>query len=443
MLLPRWAQASKVSRRFLLLAPAGIAFAAARSESMDISNDATSQGEPFRSLLDRYLSFGSKQSGGVGDNACGEWVEGFLMAQGLATRRQAIQVPSFAEEAAFLKAGSFQMPILPQFVMTPTEADGVRGPLVCFETNTDPTLPNVAGAIAALVLPFARWSSIAQFGIATKVKDLFAKGAKAVVLVTTGPTGEAVFLNTPLSLSFRGPVAIAAPNLMRKVFEQAGAAPEAFLALNGRSATRGAFNVIAKRDVGGAKTIVISTPRSGWGPCAGERGPGIAIFLELARWLSTLRVKFNLVFVCTSGHEYEGFGGDTFLNELAPQPAETHLWLHLGAGIAARDWHETGAQLRPLKSADPQRFLVATPDHMNVVSECFEGLPGLDVPYSSGDGAQGELKQILAAGHRSALGAFGAHRFHHTLLDDGRCVGPELIYPAFTAFQKFIATAMG
>ena len=54
--------------------------------------------------------------------------------------------------------------------------------------------------------------------------------------------------------------------------------------------------------------------------------------------------------------------------------------MHLGAAVAARDWHERGAQLSPLPSADPQRFLLASGALLNAARAAFAGQPGLEAP---------------------------------------------------------------
>ena len=59
----------------------------------------------------------------------------------------------------------------------------------------------------------------------------------------------------------------------------------------------------------------------------------------------------NLELLATSGHEYEYMGGEHYLTQSPPPPARTRLWVHIGASLAARDWHELGPRLLPLPSA--------------------------------------------------------------------------------------------
>jgi hypothetical protein len=113
----------------------------------------------------------------------------------------------------------------------------------------------------------------------------------------------------------------------------------------------------------------------------GERGPGLAAWLGLARWAAERRLPVDLTFLCTSGHEYDNAGGIAYLARLALAPAKTALWAHLGANVAARDWHDLGPSLQPLSSADPQRYMVASDSLLGEVRRAFAGQPGLQDPY--------------------------------------------------------------
>src|SRR5690606_13343234 len=100
--------------------------------------------------------------------------------------------------------------------------------------------------------------------------------------------------------------------------EQSGSS--ANLVIEGRAFRRPAFNLTARLDRGAEKTLVISTPRSGWFGCAGERGSGLAAWLLLARWAAGARLPVNLTLVATSGHEYEYAGGELYIAQMAPKP---------------------------------------------------------------------------------------------------------------------------
>lgn len=388
-----------------------------------------------QTILERYAAFGDKASGGPGDTACGAWLEGELKALGFAVARQAFETPAYDGEAT-LSVGAARADLIPQAIVTPTAAAGLTGRLY------------LAGAgrgegIALVVLPYARWSTILGFAQA-RVRAAFAEGASAVVIVTTGPTREALALNAPADHPlFDRPVAVLAPKDADPFLEAAAKGETATLRMAGRSYRRPAFNVTATLDRGAARWLVLSTPRSGWFGCVGERGSGLAAWLMLVRRAAAARWPVNLALVATSGHEYEYAGGERYIADLAPKPDRTALWVHLGANVATRDWHERGQMLAPLPSADPQRFLLASAPLLPAATAAFAGQPGLERPYAADPKqAAGELGSILSAGYGSAMGVFGAHRYHHARTDDLRCVSPALIPPVVDAFAKVIDTAV-
>ena len=381
-------------------------------------------------ILERYHSFGDKASGGPGDEASGVWLEGELKALGYAVARQGFQAPAYEGEAT-LTCGAAKAGLIPQAIVTPTPPAGVTGPLHGGDRD---------GGIALIVLPHARWSTALGL-VEQRVKA--AKG-DAVVLVTTGPTGEAVALNAPADRKlFDRPVAVLAPRDAQPFVTAAAKGEAATLTMAGRSFRRPAWNVTARLDRGAPRWLVLSTPRSGWFGCAGERGSGLAVWLMLSAWAARTKLPVNVALVATSGHEYEYQGGELYIHDVAPKPRDTALWLHIGANVAARDWHERGAQMSPLPSADSQRFLLAAAPLVPALTAAFAGQPGLEKPYAADPRmAAGELASILSAGHRMAMGIFGVHRFHHTRSDDLRCISPSLVPPVVEAFAKVIGPAL-
>lgn len=423
----------RVTKRALfvggLLATLGASLtrAATRSTMPSIADD-----------LSTYIGFGVKASGGEGDNASGAWIEKRLAELGFEVSRQTFDVPFFEPVATSITVGDATVPLVPLLPVKTTGADGREGAFVIARADAPDATTIDSGSVVALVLPHRRWSTAAIPLVQNAIKVCFAKGAAAIVFVTTGPTGEAIALNVSPDAIYDGPVGVIGSNDL-VALAKAGRNPRARATLDGKTGKRSAFNVIATSQPERSPRIVVSTPRSGWGVCAGERGPGVAAYLAVAALIAER--KLPVTFVCTSGHEFENLGGHHFLRHEAPKIDAVSLWLHLGANLAARDWHETGAGLAPLPSADPQRILMASEDMLPIVREAFAGLPGLEAPYKLSAEAQGELKEIRAAGYTRALGIFGAHRYHHTKLDDQRCVRAELVAPVVQALAKVIDRA--
>lgn len=389
--------------------------------------------------LDKYIGFGSKQAGGPGDNACGAWLSGEIAQLGFAVEQQPVSVPWFEPVRSELLCGDARAGVWPQPIVVPTGPEGARGPLVRIDGAGRPA-GSLAGAIALLDLPFARYSTAVAKPIRVPIEAAFAAGAVAVVVITNGPTGKVIALNADgRKPMFAGPVALLAPADAGPFLAAAIRGDRATLIVTGRGGRRQAGNFIGRLDRGRKRWIVVSTPRSGWYGCAGERGGGVAAWLWLARWASKAVANHNLAFICNSGHEYENLGAAEALKATAPRPEDTHFWLHLGANVASQDWHDLTGQVLP--GIDTQRYLSVTPGLLPLAREIFAGHVGLEAPYSSETISAGEQIEILAAGYRNVAAVFGLHRYHHVAGDDRRCISPANVATTAQAFQRLLERA--
>lgn len=428
-----------LTRRGLMMAGSGLVTAACASGSpagTGAMPGGTSSGDVSRvtAALETLATFADLRAGGPGDIACGAWLESVLQQEGFSVRRQAFETPYFEPRLAVLRSGAVEAPVYPQGIVVPTGPAGVTGPLRVWRGAGDKV--DAAGAIVLMVLPHARHSQLAHPALKAAIAPVSAGGAAAIVLVTSGPSGDRILLNADAAgPAWPQPMAVIGPRDARPLLELAGSGASATLITDGEGGARPAFNLIATLDRPGPR-IVISTPRSGWGPCMAERGPGIAIFCALARSVPAAFPDHAWTFLVNSGHEYDNLGSHYVIGDGAPPPEETRLWFHLGAGFAARDFHELGGQLRPLPSADPQRFLVASEALLPDLRAAFAGLPGLEAPYPASAGAGGELGEILAAGYPRAAGLLAAHRYHHSAADTPDKTGPELILPVLQAVRS-------
>jgi hypothetical protein len=241
---------------------------------------------------------------------------------------------------------------------------------------------------------------------------------------------------------FAGPVALIAPEDAGPFLAGATRRERATLWLTGAGGRRPAFNLVGRIDGGRGRWLVVSTPRSGWFTCAGERGGGIAAWLHLARWARRAVRDHDLAFICNTGHEYEYLGAEQSLKAIAPEPRQTAFWLHLGANLAACDWHDSLGQMTPLPGTDSQRYLVVSPPLLDAARAEFAGLAGLEAPYPTDRITAGELTGIIAAGYRSVAGIFGLHRFHHVADDDMRCLSVRAVGDTAAAFLALTRRAL-
>lgn len=423
----------KTSRRSFLGASAALSLAPVQISAKSRADDT------IRQDLFRYLDFGNKRAGGPGDNACGNWLASELAQAGYAVERQYYEVPFFEASTAELVCEGRAVSIYPQPVVVPTGPEGLAGPLVRVDGHGQFS-GSMKGAIALVDLPHARWSSMLSPAVRGPIEAAFAAGASAAVAITNGPSGKVIALNADgRGPMFPGPVALLAPDLAQDLLAAAMTGKDARLTIDGKGGRRAAFNFVGRLDRGKQRWLAISTPRSGWFGCAAERGSGVAAWLELARWAEHALPDHNLSFLCNTGHEYEYLGAAEAMKEIAPPVDRTDFWLHIGANVAARDWHVI-VGVSPLPSVDSQRYLAISPGLLPVARTLFAGQAGYEEPVSSDVLSAGELDEVIKAGYAPAAGVFGIHRYHHTAEDDARCFHIPATVEAARGFRQLLET---
>jgi hypothetical protein len=201
-----------------------------------------------------------------------------------------------------------------------------------------------------------------------------------------------------------------------------------------------AVNVIARYPAAplpDAPWVVVSTPSSGWFRAAGERGGGIALWLDLAQYIGARETGLNWLFVANSGHELDFMGARHSLPTMPP-PAEVTLWLHLGASIGARRWREQDGELLPLDEVHEHNILYSSDALLSVVSGVFDRVPSLQILSAKGLGQQqSELATIIATGYR-AFGLVGSHHFFHTPQDTPAVTSAQLLAPYGEALRRLV-----
>ncbi|MBM3224845.1 MAG: hypothetical protein FJZ47_13710 [Candidatus Tectomicrobia bacterium] len=149
-------------------------------------------------------------------------------------------------------------------------------------------------------------------------------GADAAILATTGAGGYLVALNRAPVLGSGFPIMLV-PGSALPLLRQAAL----HLDLNARLEPSASATVIGHLGPGDtAPPVVVTTPLSGWFRCAGERGTGIAIALQLA---TDLAERWPVMVVGTTGHELHYLGLQRFLAAHALHPAAV---IFLGASVA-------------------------------------------------------------------------------------------------------------
>ena len=386
--------------------------------------------------LERHASFGIKRSASPGDLATAAWVAQRLRTAGYKVNVMDFEVPFVVERSCRLVSAGIAADLYLQPPCIPTSPRGITARLTLVRTQADAA--NAAGKIALVVLPFGRQAALGRgnTGIGAIVNAAAAAKAVGVVIVTTGPSGEAALLNAPEEPVLPLPVGILAPKKSAPFQQAAADGTEATLILDAEMTRRKSQNVIGRIERGN-RWIAISTPRSGWFQCVGERGTGTSVFLELAAWTAKQFPKHSIHLMNTGGHEFY-FTGSHKAMPLAPPPQATAVWAHVGAAVAVRDADETG---RMLDTADPQRSVMATPNLNAAVAEGFRGIPELERANPVRAEA-GELSTFTDRGYSRCFAVLGVHRWFHTVEDTIERVDGRLVTPVLEAHMRIIERAV-
>jgi hypothetical protein len=383
--------------------------------------------------LRTHASFGEKFSGGHGDTSTASWIAARLRTSGFDVQESAFDAPFFVRRRTTLTAGRLTAEVEPQAPVVATGAGGVRAPLALVEGES---VGDVAGRIVVYTTPSARHAALfADRGIGKLVTEIAARGAAAIVIVTNGPTGEAIALNAPETPFVPVPTAVLAPREAAGFIAAARAGDTAVLVLDGEATHRPCKNVVGVIERSD-EWLVISTPRSGWYDCVGERGTGTAVFLELADWAARRFPETSVFVMNTGGHEYF-FAGSHRVLHLAPPPEQTFAWAHIGATLAVRDAVEKDGHWTMLDTADPARSLMASAAASAAAAEGFAGLSGLEAPTPIRPQA-GELSTFTDLGYARAFAVLGVHPWFHTRLDTLERVDARLLVPVLAAHQRTI-----
>ena len=429
----------RLSRRHLLgqttaavgLALAGAGGARSQTAGRSAATHPALTGSRLYADVVRYADFGDHRTATDADVASSRWLADELRAAGFATELAPWQHQQFFIDAHRLAVADAVIDSFPLWWPRATGPEGVNAPLALL--RPDAADGALRGRIGLVSTPPVRGLIVPGNGIGDAVEQAARQSAVGLVMINESPMGEIVALNAMAGLDpWPIPVLIAgqrdAPALQRAA--ESGAA--ASMLIDGTlipDAT--AYEVIGRLDRGGG-TIVVSTPSSGWFSCAGERGPGIAIWLALARWAASARPDASFCFVASSGHELDAVGIRQFFEHAAPEPGATRSWLHLGAGIATYAY-ETGPT-GPRQTSRPDaaaRLQTNDAEVLPKLEQAFGRTTELRPMLTERPG--GEMSYMASRGYQ-VWGLAGLCALHHMPIDlPARITGPELLEPVARA----------
>jgi hypothetical protein len=385
--------------------------------------------------VERYASFGLHRFGSEADRRTTEWIAQELTSAGLETRVQSFSVgKQYFLSSASMRVGAATVPVLPLWWPSETKPAVKLKAAIAADTAS-----NAAGKIVWIRMQFdsGAYLSDAQ---RNAIRAAASRSPIAIVAVIDAPSEEEYAYNVAQSdVPWPVPVVVMGSQHSAKLraAQQSGQPVE--IDIDGRYESNvTGRNVVGRLNRGASGTVVISTPTTGWFTCACERGPGIAVFLALARAAAASDAKVNYVFVATAGHEIGHGGMEAFMRGDRPKPSQTRAWIHLGSSLACYEWHNGGSHWSTTKALDSRRFLIYSAPAAVAASTAFAGIDAKRLQVEQ-QAPPGELRDVHAAGYPTYLGMAGAHRFFHSPGDTPRTTGGEALEPIAAAFARALA----
>ena len=387
--------------------------------------------------VEHYAGLGEHRTGTATDHNTSRWLANQLQQLGFSLEEQPFTVQQYFPSHQQLSIGNKRFDVFPHWLPVSTHAT-VSAPLAALTTQTP-----ITGKIAYVSPQDAGlWYRLQPSQLAQQAK---AKGAIALVIAAPHPSGDIYatnaappYLDQPIALPT---VMIAAKHhqaLQQALTDQQ---PISLTSL-GQTKTVQASNILGRfpaKPIVDAPWIVVSTPSSGWFQCAGERGSGVALWLDMARYISQQEHnQLNWLFVANSGHELNMIGAHHSL-AITPPPEQVKLWLHLGASIAARQWQRAeNGTLQPIDKVHDYNYFYSASESFKLFDEALNDVPGLTLlALEQLNRSHSELGKIAQRGYRAA-GIVGSHRFFHTPGDTPAVTSETLLAPYGQAMQRLI-----
>ncbi len=260
--------------------------------------------ESLFEIVETYASFGNHLTGTDADRDTTDWLAEVLERLGATVELHSFEFERYVCNA-LLHAGAESVPCAPVFY------SGYGR----WETTNIQVVELDKGSVA---------------GQPTSLSPLIKgpAGNRAIALALNGPDDLPVHCNRVPAVygvaTGPGQPAVVIPrNWADRVRDGAE------LSFDGELEPSSSRNIVATFGSPDARRVTVTTPLTGWTPCAGERGTGIAAALALA---ADLAGDHYVVFVGGSGHELDHLGIRNYLstNNVANQPV-----VHVGASVGA------------------------------------------------------------------------------------------------------------
>ncbi len=260
-------------------------------------------GDQLHTLVQDYAGLGIHRAGAAVDAATVEWMRGHLVDRGLDVRAEAVPFDRWVYSSELTVDGS-PVDHLPVFYEWTGSVATDRVLVAAYDPKSGGyTVPLEEQAIQA--------------------RDA---GHEALVLATAHPGGALVAINRKPEPGSGFPTVLVAGRDLDRLDQGT-----VRLELEARLEPGETTNLIATNSIStgpdSAPPLLLTTPLTGWFTCAGERGTGVAVILDLIDRCAHL----PLLVIATGGHELDYLGVRRWVAKADIEPAAI---VHVGASVA-------------------------------------------------------------------------------------------------------------
>src|SRR5215471_15767779 len=144
----------------------------------------------YRDLI-TYYNLGEHRTASTGDQKTSDWLNSELKKAGMRTAFQTFGLRQFFPSKSALILDGKPVASFPLWPPTPTGANPIVAPLVEYHPSE-----RLSGAVALIRFPFDGRASILKGSAQSElILDAARLGARAVIAITEGPSGEIIALN--------------------------------------------------------------------------------------------------------------------------------------------------------------------------------------------------------------------------------------------------------
>ena len=286
------------------------------------------QNERIATIIREYDAQGWHRTGTTVDHESARWLVGKARELGLNADLEPFKLNRIDPGLCYLEVDGERIEGLPMYDGTFTGPEGIHGRIGPVGSSAEIGFSEVVSEQAARVyhgseaLEAARRASVHA----------------GLVVINVGGRPGLMASNAPGFWDPFGPPVLQVSSETRTLFsEHARRHTQVHLVVSASRTDAESFNVVGrlKGSDESLPPIAVMTPRSGWWHCAGERGGGLACWLEVMRATCETGSPRDVIFVATSAHELRSYGADAFLERHPDWINNVSTWIHFGANIGA------------------------------------------------------------------------------------------------------------